>query len=97
MKISASMKQRAYAAKRESIISAAELYATRNKDAFENATQIQIKVRTLIYSGDVDIDVKEISEGCNEEIGCVVNPVDNTSINDEMILKGIRYEILDYR
>lgn len=80
--VSNSIKKRALETKKQSIISAAELYAKNNSDSFGDANQIEVIVGTLISSGYLTID----SECEENNTGCIINPVDNTSMNNESIL-----------
>lgn len=80
MSISRSIKKRELETKKEVLVSAAEKYAKNNLSEFGEAAILKIPVRTLIYYGYV---AKE--KECDEPIGCVINPVDNTSMNNEII------------
>ncbi len=80
--ISKSIKERAYEAKWTSLIAAAELYGKNNKDAFGEATQIQIPVETLLAYGYITSD----STYCERTVGCIIDPRDEKTImNDEPI------------
>ena len=80
MAVSKSIKKRELETKKEALISSAEEYAKNNLSEFGDATILKVPVRTLIYYGYVP---KE--KDCSEPIGCVINPIDNTSMNDEII------------
>lgn len=81
LKISKSIKIRELETKKSALISAAEKYAQNNLSEYpKNVSFIQIPVRTLLYYGYVTSDAE-----CSEPIGCVINPVDNSSMNDEII------------
>ena len=68
--------------KKEAIVSAAEVYAQNNQSLFpKEGGIIQIPVRTLVYYGYINED----STDCDDAIGCVMNPVNNTSMNNEII------------
>ncbi len=80
--VSKSIKQRAYEAKWTSLIAAAELYGKNNKDAFGEATQIQITVETLLANGYITED----ANSCERAVGCIIDPKDEKTImNDEPI------------
>lgn len=77
--------QRLYSEKKKEILTAAELYA---KDKGLSSS-MQIYVYTLINEGYVKADVSQNSTNCtgdNTGKGCVINPVDDSSMNNENIL-----------
>lgn len=77
-----SIKERQLATIKEAIVSAAEVYAQNNQNLFpKEGGIIQIPVRTLVYYGYINED----STDCDDAIGCVMNPVNNTSMNNEII------------
>lgn len=77
-----SIKERQLATIKEAIVSAAEVYAQNNQSLFpKEGGIIQIPVRTLVYYGYINED----STDCDDVIGCVMNPVNNTSMNNEII------------
>ena len=80
MSINRSIKKRELETKKEAMISAAEKYVKSNISEFGGATIIQIPVRTLVYYGYVNSD-----EECSEPIGCVIDPTNDESMNDEII------------
>lgn len=80
MSISKTIKKRELETKKEALISAAEEYAKNNLSEFRGATILKVPVRTLIYYGYVLKD-----SDCDETIGCIINPVTNSSMNDEII------------
>ncbi len=84
MAINKSIKKRELETKKEVLISAAELYAKDNISKFEGATIIRIPVRTLLYYGYITED-GECPSDATEPIGCVINPVDSSSLNNEKI------------
>ena len=86
--ISKSIKKRELETKKEAIIAAAELYAKNNASKFEDwgtNLVLQVPVRTLLYYGYVTKESE--TDVCNpdKEIGCVVNPVTESSMNGEII------------
>lgn len=71
--------------KKDIILVAAELYG---RDKGFNTDTI-IYVYTLIEAGYVDADIDSNNSNCNgehTEKGCVINPVDDSSLNNERIL-----------
>ena len=97
-----SIKSRELETKKTVLISSAEEYAKNNQSLFDETSIIKVPVRTLVYYGYSDKDVTNDSENCEEPIGCVINPVDDSSMNDDIItIKKIKsvihatYEDLD--
>ena len=84
-KLTRSTKERELETKKEVMVSAAEVYAKNNQSLFGDSTVIKIPVRTLIYYGYLSTDQKTNSKGCNDEIGCVMNPTNDESMNDDII------------
>ena len=64
--------------KKEEIIGAAEFYAMNNRSIFENSNVVKIKVGQLVYEGYIPSD----GDSCKDSRGCVINPKDNSSMND---------------
>ncbi len=83
--ISKSIKERSYDSKMDSIIVAAELYGKNNKDVFGESEVIQISVETLLANGYVDED-----EACERTFGCVLDPRDDSIMNDDPITIKIK-------
>ncbi len=87
--ISKSIKERAYDSKMNSILRAAELYGKNNKDAFGEADTIQISVETLLATGYLDED-----ETCERAFGCVLDPRDNSIMNDDAITIKLKSSVI---
>jgi uncharacterized repeat protein (TIGR02543 family)/prepilin-type N-terminal cleavage/methylation domain-containing protein len=86
--ISRSVKKRELESKKDVLVSAAEVYAKNNASKFASIGDflvIQVPVKTLVYYGYVTPDSNETVCGEDQAIGCIVNPVNNTSMNEEMI------------
>lgn len=91
--INKNINKRMYKEKQEKIVAAAELYATNNPDIFNGKEVIQIPVSDLLKNDYLKQDVsvgdsscKDNSEtGSNGADGCVVNPVDNKSLNNKLV------------
>ncbi len=80
LSVSKSIRRRELETKKEALIASAEKYAKENLSEFKGATIMQVPVRTLLYYGYINSDKK-----CDEVIGCVINPVNNSSMNNEII------------
>ena len=85
MQTSKSMKLRQYETKKEMIISAAEVYAKNNLSSFGESSLIYVPVKTLVYYGYLEADTSNENDKCDDVVGCIINPVDGQSINDEII------------
>ena len=77
--------QRLLESKKDTILVAAELYGQDNSQLFITDEFI-ITVGELVNAGYVEKDVEENGENCTDSFGCVINPVDNTSLNNVKIL-----------
>lgn len=85
MAIRRRINERLFETKKEEILVAAELYG---KDKGIK-TETTIYVYTLLGEKYIEKDIEHNAEGCtgeNTENGCVINPVDDTSINDTPIV-----------
>ncbi len=72
--------------KKETILSAAELYGQDYPSIYDANFKATITVRELLENGYLDADVSNNTKNCeNEEKGCIINPVTKDSINDEII------------
>lgn len=78
--ISKNTKIRQLNSKKEALLSAAEVYGKNNISEFGGSDILRIQVRNLIYYGYA---TKE--ENCDELIGCIMNPVNNSSMNNDWI------------
>lgn len=92
--INRNMNRRIYSNKVETIISAAEIYATNNPDIFNGRTEVKIYVKELIETNYMTADVNSGSAECasSETMGCVIDPRDRSSMNDKWVIlkkKGI--------
>lgn len=84
LKINDNINDELYTQKVDNIETAAELYASNNPDIFNGATEVKIKVADLIKGNYIEIDTNK-GENCAFDSGCVVNPKDKTSMNDDEI------------
>ena len=86
--ISKSAKQRQLEAKKSVLVSAAEVYAKNNSSkfikTFGDTYMIHVPVRTLVYYGYVSAD-DVVGEACKDQIGCVIDPVTDSSLNNQII------------
>lgn len=80
------MNVRMYDNKKEMIISAAELYGSNNPDIFNGRTEVVIYVRELIASNYLTVDAAYNTSGCDEQVGCLIDPRDKSSMNDEFVV-----------
>ena len=87
--ISLNIKDNEYDTKVELILSAAKIYGGNNQSLFGSEKEIEITVRTLISESLLKSDVSR-SENCNEDIGCLIDPRNNMSMNDVIII--LEYE-----
>ena len=90
MTISKSAKSRELSAKREALLSAAEAYGKDNIPEFGDDNVLSIPVRILLYHGYIEKDSE-----CDEVIGCIINPITNESMNDEIIYIKRNFSIID--
>ena len=77
--------ERLLESKKDIILVAAELYG-RDKNITSDTI---IYVYTLIEAGYIDVDIIQNNSNCqgnHTDDGCVINPVDDTSLNNETIL-----------
>lgn len=77
--------ERLLESKKDIILVAAELYA-KDKN-FQSTTRV--KIYELVNNGYVNADVKQNQKNCkgsNTSKGCVINPVNNRSLNEKEIL-----------
>jgi prepilin-type N-terminal cleavage/methylation domain-containing protein len=88
------MNVRMYENKKDMIISAAELYGSNNPDIFNGKTEVVIYVRELIASNYLTVDAAYNTSGCDEEIGCLIDPRTKESMNDEYVV--LRKEAVGY-
>ena len=77
--------QRILEGKKETILIAAELYGQDNPQLF-NPNEFIVTVGELVDAGYVEKDVEENDKNCTDGYGCVINPVDNISLNQVEIL-----------
>jgi len=71
--------------KKEVILAAAELYGKDNNQRFMD-NEFIITVGELIEEGYLDVDTEKNNSNCSDDYGCVINPVDKTSLNNVNIL-----------
>ena len=79
--------------KKEHIVTAAELYGTDNPDIFNGRAEVKVYVSELIDYNYLEKEVDLSEEGCqditetnNSTIGCIINPVDKSSMNQEYVI-----------
>ena len=84
LRINDNINDELYTQKVDNIETAAELYASNNPDIFNGATEVKIKVADLIKGNYIEIDTNK-GGNCTYDSGCVVNPKDKTSMNDDEI------------
>ena len=85
--INNSVKKRMLKNKEDVIVASAELYATNNPDIFNGQTEVKVTVRELISRGFLNPDAKNNEGNCiNDNKGCLINPVDKSSMNDEYVI-----------
>lgn len=82
--------------KKETIVSAAELYATDNPDIFNGTNEVKVYVAELINYDYLKIEEKDknlsnclnatTDKGEISTDGCIINPVDSTSMNTEYVI-----------
>ena len=89
--INKNMNKRTYEQKKETVISAAEIYAKNNPNIFNNSSTIYVYVRELIANNYVSADTNSNDSNCkindkNGSKGCLINPVDKTSMNDDYVI-----------
>ena len=88
--ISRSIKKRQFETKKEVLVSAAEVYAKNNSSRFVSedggaSYTLIIPVRTLLYYGYTPADIDKNAENCDEAVGCIINPLNDQSINNSFI------------
>ena len=91
--INKNINKRMYKEKQNKIVAAAELYATNNPDIFNGKEVIQLPVSELLKNDYLKQDVPlgdssckdNSSTGSNGANGCILNPIDNTSINSKIV------------
>lgn len=97
MLINKNINKRLYNSKIDMIVSAAELYASDNPDIFNGTSEVKVYVADLVNNSYLKI---ETTEGTNcksvpaleretstiTTSGCLLNPVDKTSMNGEYVI-----------
>ena len=96
--VNRNVNERLYEQKKESIISAAELYASNNPDIFNGADKVYVYVYQLIDADYLKVDNKFGDGAClsgsaeNISKGCVINPAPDPEhgkpviLNNDMVL-----------
>lgn len=88
--INKGMNTRLYNEKKETIVSAAEIYARNNPNIFNGNYKIIIYVKDLIATNYLGIDIKNNDSNCvssdNGNNGCMINPVNKTSMNNDYVV-----------
>ena len=92
--INKNINKRLYNSKVDMIVSAAELYASDNPDIFNGVSEVKVYVAELINKNYLKVETTEGDEctsistegGALETSGCVLNPVDKTSMNNEFVI-----------
>lgn len=77
--------ERLLESKKDTILVAAELYGQDNPQLF-NPNEFIVTVGELVDAGYVERDTESNGKNCTDSYGCVINPVDNKSLNDVKIL-----------
>ena len=92
--VNRNVNERLYEQKKESIISAAELYASNNPDIFNGADKVYVYVYQLIDADYLKVDNKFGDGAClsgsaeNISKGCVINPAPNPEEGKPVILNN---------
>lgn len=84
--INKNINKRMYKEKVEKIVTAAELYATNNPDIFNGKDEVEVLVSELLKTNYVEKDTDKDGSNCSSNEGCVVDPRDNTSMNDKKVI-----------
>lgn len=85
--INKNINKRLLESKKEMIVASAEVYAENNPDIFNGQTEVKVTVKELINLGFLNPDAKNNEGNCNgNPDGCLINPVDKSSLNDEYVL-----------
>ena len=89
--INKNMNKRTYEQKKETVVAAAEIYAINNPNIFNNSNEVKVYVRDLIASGFLSSDIDNNDSNCiandtNGNNGCIINPVDKTSMNSDYVI-----------
>ncbi len=77
---------RAYESKKELIILAAELYGQDNKALLELNGEISTTVGDLLEKDYLEKDIAMDGQICSSSYGCIMDPRNNTSLNDIVIV-----------
>lgn len=78
--------ERLFNSKKEMIILAAELYGQDNKDSLDQYSEINITVGELVQKNYLEKDTDADGEVCLSDYGCIIDPRDNTNLNEILIL-----------
>lgn len=84
--INKNINKRMYKEKVEKIVSAAELYATNNPDIFNGKDEVEVLVGELLNSDYLKQDTAKDGSTCESDNGCVINPMNNKSMNNEKVV-----------
>lgn len=92
--INKKINQRVYKTKVEQIIDSAELYGTNNPDIFNGRSEVKVYVYELINAGFLSTDKASDDDMCQNitsdeyksDKGCVVDPVNKKSMNDNYVI-----------
>ena len=97
--ISKNIKERNYNSKVDMIVSAAELYATNKPEIFNGNLEVKIYVAELLNADYLKVEKTDEREKCKkvtvdkngtsiniETKGCIVNPIDDKSMNEDYVL-----------
>ena len=82
---------RLYDSKKESITTAATLYASRNDDIFNGVDEVTVYVSDIIDMGYLEIDVDLTDARCttvtsNGAKGCILNPKTSGTLNKDYVI-----------
>ena len=77
--------ERLLESKKDAVLVAAELYGQDNPQLF-SPNEFIVTVGELVDAGYVERDTESNGENCTDSYGCVINPVDKTSLNNVEIL-----------
>lgn len=86
--------RRLYKSKVEDIVASGELYGTNNPDIFNGRVEVKVYVYELINAGFLSVDKSADDDVCQtvssdeykSDKGCVMDPVNRVSMNDNYVL-----------
>ncbi len=78
--------ERAYQAKKEIILLAAQTYGQNNPNLFDEVDEVTVSIGFLLKNGYLAKDVDNTSSVCSSSYGCVIDPRDKKNINSYSVL-----------